>query len=62
MARPFRVTFRLSATELSAIHKYADKMRAVPSVAVRFLLAKALSGEKERVYIKSEQRTSAGSP
>ena len=62
MARPFRLTFRLSATELSAIQKYANQIHAMPSVALRCLIAKYLGSEKERGYIKkSEPRTSAGS-
>jgi hypothetical protein len=61
MTRLHRFTVRLAEHELSAIHKYADQIRAIPSVAVRFLLAKALAGGKERVYIKPEPTTSAGS-
>ena len=61
MSRPHRFTVRLSANEILAINKYADKIRAIPSVALRFLIAKSLADEKERVYIKPEQRTFAGS-
>jgi hypothetical protein len=63
MRRPYRFTVRLSASELSAIHNYADRIHAIPSVAIRFLLAKSLADGEERVCIKKpEQRTSASSP
>ncbi|MGB8629122.1 MAG: hypothetical protein WCD69_06995 [Xanthobacteraceae bacterium] len=63
MTRPYRFTVRLTATELSTINKYANQIHAIPSVAVRILLAKALAEGNERAYIKKiEQRTSAGSP
>lgn len=47
MTRPHRFTVRLSATELSAVKKYANRIHAIPSVALRFLIAKALGGGKK---------------
>ena len=62
MSRPHRFTVPpIRERKILAINKYADKIRAIPSVALRFLIAKSLADEKERVYIKPEQRTFAGS-
>jgi hypothetical protein len=62
MARPHRFTVRLSENEISAISNFANQIHAIPSVAVRILLGKALAGGKERPYIKPEPTTPVGSP
>jgi hypothetical protein len=63
MTRPYRFTVRLTAIELSTINKYANQIHALPSVAVRLLLAKGLAEGNERNHVrKLEQRTSAGLP
>jgi hypothetical protein len=47
--RNLRFTVRLSETELSSVMGYADKIRAIPSAALRHLISLGLRGDRSKV-------------